>query len=142
MTKIMMNKKRGFTLIELMIVVAIIAILAAIAYPSYQGAIRDSRRGMAQADLVELASDLERYYTTNNSYTGGGGLLTTGGPLFQFNVSPQEGDTAFYNLSVAIPSSTAFTLIAIPTGPQVGDFCGTMTLDSTGKVSAAVPGCW
>lgn len=137
-----MKRNEGFTLVELMIVIVIIAILAAIAYPSYQGAIRDTRRGVAEADLVELSSHLERYYTTNNSYTGGEGLVTTGDPLFLFNVSPQEGATAFYNLSVAIPSSTAFTLIATPIGPQASDYCGTLRLDSTDTVSAAIAGCW
>ncbi len=59
---------RGFTLIELMIVVAVIAILAAIAYPSYQDSVRKSRRADAKAALLDLAQFMERNYTTANRY--------------------------------------------------------------------------
>ena len=128
-----MQKIKGFTLVELMIVIAIIAILAAIAYPSYQGAIRDTRRGVAQADLVELAGFMERYYTTNSRYTGA---------VLPFNESPQEGTTKFYDLSVAIPSAIAFTLTATPKGAQAGDYCGSLSIDSTDTKLAAVAGCW
>lgn len=130
----MMKKKRGFTLIELVIVVAIIGVLAAITYPSYQGAMRDSRRATAQADLMELASFMERYYTTNSEYTGAG---------LPFAVSPQDGnDGPFYDLTIVIPSGVAFTLTATPTGAQAGDHCGTLTLDNTDTKVAAVAGCW
>ncbi|PHS30716.1 MAG: hypothetical protein COA95_08405 [Methylophaga sp.] len=133
-----MKRNKGFTLVELMIVVAIIAILAAIAYPSYQGAIRDARRGVAEADLVELAGFMERYYTTNSKYTDTAGAP----PALPFGTSPQEGTTVFYDLSVATPSSTAFTLTATPTGPQASDYCGTLSLDSTNTKNPAVSGCW
>ncbi len=133
-----MNKNKGFTLIELMIVVAIIAILAAIAYPSYQGAIRDTRRGVAQADLVELAGFMERYYTTNSKYTDA---------AIPFNESPQEGGAVYYNLSVTIPSATTFVLVATPAGSQATDYCGVLTLEGTDKKTAVyagsiVAGCW
>ena len=128
-----MKKHKGFTLIELMIVILIIGILAGIAYPSYQGAIRDSRRGVAQADLVELAGFMERYYTTNSSYTGA---------TLPFIESPQEG-VKYYDLTPTISVSGArFSLSAAPKGAQTTDYCGTLTLDSTDTVSAAVSGCW
>ena len=63
------NKTKGFTLIELMIVVVVIAILAAIAYPSYREQVRKTRRSEAQAKLMEILQNQERFYTTNNTYT-------------------------------------------------------------------------
>ena len=60
----------GFTLIELMIVVAVVAILASIAVPAYQEQIRKSRRAQAKADMVEYAQMAERYFTVNNTYVG------------------------------------------------------------------------
>jgi len=129
-----MQKNKGFTLIELMIVIAIIAILAAIAYPSYQGAIRDTRRGVAQADLLELAGAMERYYTTNSRYTGA---------VLPFNESPQEGASKYYDLSFASPPTAAsFAISATPKNAQAADYCGTLGLDSTETKTAAVAGCW
>ena len=62
-----MTQARGFTLIELMIVIAVIAVLTALAYPAYQDQVRKSRRAQAKADLVEYAQGAERYFTANNS---------------------------------------------------------------------------
>ncbi|MET0718666.1 MAG: type IV pilin protein, partial [Pseudoxanthomonas sp.] len=82
---------RGFTLIELMIVVAVVAILAAVSYPSFQDQIRKSRRAQAKADLVEYAAAAERFHTSNNSYVGF---------TLPFTVSPREaGATVRYNLT-------------------------------------------
>ena len=67
----MLNTK-GFTLIELMIAVAIVGILAGIAYPSYQDSVRKSRRADAKGALLGFANAMERYFTENNSYLGAG----------------------------------------------------------------------
>ena len=64
------GRVRGFTLIELMITVAIIAIIVAIAVPSYQDSVRKSRRGQVKADITELAQRAERFHSVNNSYVG------------------------------------------------------------------------
>ena len=132
---------RGFTLIELMIVVAVVAILAAIAYPSYQEQIRKSHRAKAKADLVEYAGLAERFHTTNNTYVGFSLPAT---------VSPREAGAAVrYNLTPAGAFTTAntFTITATPaTGQQSADRCGTLSLNQAGVKtetgSAALSECW
>ncbi|WP_355603942.1 type IV pilin protein [Xanthomonas cannabis] len=129
----------GFTLIELMVVVAIVGILAAVAYPSYAEHIRKSRRAQAKADLVEYAQLAERSHTTNNTYANfrfGNGSTTI--------QSPREGGTAQYLITVAA-SQSAFTLTATPQGSQLRDTCGTMTLNQAGVKTpnaSATAGCW
>ncbi|MDS1310564.1 type IV pilin protein [Marinobacter xiaoshiensis] len=131
------RRAAGFTLIELMIVVAIIGIIAAIAYPSYTENVRQARRAVAQADLMELAQWMERQYAGDFSYLVGGNQ-----PVPPFTRSPRNG-TAFYNLSftVAVTQNT-FALRAVPTGAQSNDRCGTMGLTQTGAKSAALADCW
>ncbi|MFC4727899.1 type IV pilin protein [Coralloluteibacterium thermophilus] len=120
------NRNSGFTLIELMIVVAVVAILAAIAIPSYQDSVRKGRRGQVKADLVEFSQLLERHHTTNNSYVGVN--LPTH--------SPRTG-TAFYRIDAAV-TDHAFTLSAQPlaAGGQEKDRCGMLTLRNTGAKTA------
>lgn len=122
---------RGITLLELMIVVVIVGILAAIAFPSYREYVLRSHRADAQADLVELAQWLERQYTINNAYAG----------VLPFNQTPRTG-AARYNLTVVFPNTQSFTLTATPAGAQVGDTCGVMTLNQQGAQTAAAANCW
>ena len=137
------NRKQqlGFTLIELMIVVAIVAILAAIAYPSYQNQVQKTRRADAQAGLTELAQFMERYYTSNGRYVDGGGS----GPALPFTETPKDPGTKFYDLSLSAVSATGFTLQAAPKNGQSSDPCGTLTLTNTGQKgvsSGTVADCW
>jgi len=133
-----MPKQSGFTLIELMIVVAIIGILAAIAYPSYQNHVEKTRRSVAQAELMELAQWMERRYTASYDYRDG-----TDDPDLPFTESPRDSSATFYDISFqGDVERNAFTLQAVPTGPQANDSCGTLTLDSTGAKDADVDGCW
>jgi len=129
------QRVRGFTLIELMITVAVVAILAAVAIPSYAEHVRKSRRAQAKADMVETAQLMERYHTVQNTYVG----FTL--PSTQ---SPRDG-TPQYTLSLGNVSASAFTLTATPGTNQSKDKCGTMTLDQAGRKTpdhATVDGCW
>lgn len=127
------DSNSGFTLIEVMIVVAIIGILAAIAYPSYLEQVRETRRANAQADMLELASYVERFYSENYTYDGAGGANQP------FNQSPQTGQS-YYQLNLQNLTATGFGVQAIPQGSQANDSCGTMTLNETGAGTPA--DCW
>ena len=133
---------RGFTLMELMVVVAIVGILVGIAVPPYQDSVRKSRRGQAKADLTELAQAMERYYTNNNSYLNAD-LNILWGPLLQ---SPRTG-AAQYTISFdGAVTANRFVLQAVPSAStgQDKDKCGTMNLSNTGvKGPASLPAeCW
>lgn len=138
-----MKQDKGFTLIELMITVAIVAILATVAYPAYQEQVRSTRRADCTGTLMNLAGAMERYYTTNNNYTG-----ATAAAVLGTAQCPIDGGAATYNLAVASTAST-FTLTATRTGAQAGDRCGDLTLTNTGLkgISNATAGltaqdCW
>lgn len=132
----------GFTLVELMIVVAIIGIIAAIAYPSYRNNVMATHRANAQADLMTLAQWLERKYLQQNySYQDGGSV-----PTLPQTRSPEDG-TKMYDLTVTTPNKNEFELKAVPVGAQTDDQCGTLTLNQAGAKTATkggsiVNGCW
>ena len=120
-------RQLGFTLIELCIVVVIVAILAAVAIPSYQKYVRDSRRQEAQQGLLTLSLLMERSFARAGSYP---------------NTLPSTDlPTAYYSFSLdASSSATSFKIQAAPTGAQSGDSCGTMTLNQAGQKTPA--NCW
>lgn len=136
-----MNNK-GFTLIELMIVVAIVGILSAIAYPSYQNYVQQARRADAQADLLELAQWMERQFTVNGTYVSDiDGDNDFDADDLPFKKSPADGNDTFYTITPA-GTATTFTLTATRAGAQAADRCGTMTVTQTGAKTAAANDCW
>ncbi|MCM3563728.1 MAG: type IV pilin protein [Hydrogenophaga sp.] len=112
----------GFTLIEAMIVVAIVALLAAVALPSYQEHVRRTHRAHARATLLQAAQWMERAATARGRYPDAvpAGVLAVEGGRYQVDFLPNS------------LTATAFTLVAIPAGAQAADRCGEFRLTHTG----------
>lgn len=143
----------GFTLLELMIVVVIVSILAAVAYPAYLDQVRKGRRADCAGVLTGLAAAMERKFTENNEYLGlATGGADSGAPAANFYPAkcPIEGTATFYNLLIDnTTTATTFDIRAVPVGDQARDNCGTLTLDNTGvkglvgaAAGATVDRCW
>lgn len=124
----------GFTLIELMMVVVIVAVLMAIAIPSYTGYAKKARRAEAKAALTGLSIVLERFYSERSPSTYVGAALGTDPNDIFADYAPIDGPAAnkTYTLSITSQSASGYTIKAIPTGGQATDVCGTLTLTSLG----------
>ena len=133
----MLKKTRGFTLIELMIVVAVLSIIVAVGYPSYMEHVKKSRRAEGMGQLLELADRMERSYSDRGTY-----------PTNISEVYVATTDNGFYTLSIVSADNVSFTVSAAPTslGKQNTDKCKTFTLTSLGQksISGSVPNsqCW
>lgn len=137
------SRERGFSLIELMMVIAVIGVLAAIAYPSYQDSLVKTRRASAQACLSELAQFMERFYTTNMRYNQDTGGTAVALPNLQCRADLND----FYTFSLPAIAQTTYTLQATPKGMQANDtLCKNLTLSYTGAKGETGTGstqdCW
>ena len=126
-----MQKNQGFTLIELMIVVAIVGILAAVAYPSYQESVRRTKRADAQADMMALANNLQRFKIANFSFKPNGTAVTLNDIGSNGNI-PSSG-TALYTVALSDIDGSKWTMTATPvaTSSQAGD--GNLVLNHRGQ---------
>jgi type IV pilus assembly protein PilE len=130
------KKQAGFTLIELMIVVAIVAILAAVAYPSYLSHVQTTRREEAKRTLLAAGQAMEAFYAMNMSYSG----AVNGATVTVYSPGPDFSD--YYTLNASSVSASGYTLTATPKGAQAGDSCNILSFSSTGATTPTSGGCW
>ena len=134
------RRAHGFTLIELMIALAVAAVLASIAFPSYLSQIAKGRRGDGKQALVELAQKLERFHTERGTYAGA--TLGNGG------LYPALSPSGYYSLSISSQTADGFVIAATPRSSQAGDACGALGYNQLGDrtVGAGAPlrleQCW
>ncbi len=129
-----MRKDRGFTLIELIVVVAIVGILVAIAVPSYQSHLRKGRRAEAQSVLLDAANKQQQYLLDARTYALDSAFLTTIG------VGLPDTVATFYTLTVLPAAATTpptFTISATPKSGTAQEPDGTLTIDNTGQKTRA-----
>lgn len=128
------KRPAGFTLIELMIVLVIIGILAAVAYPAYTEDVKRGKRADAKAALMNAQLAQEKYRANHTTY----------GDLDDINVAAASAD-GYYTIAVASADRTGYTMTATPTGSQTGDSCGTFAVNQDGKDTSgnyANADCW
>lgn len=131
-----MRRVKGFTLIELMIVVAVVAVLAAIVLPSYREQIRKSRRADAARAIGELQLGLERWRAENPSYANCAGAACASAS----GIYPTTPTSSYYTITPA-PLANDYTITAAPTGAQAGDRCGNLVATRNTKPTWATADC-
>jgi type IV pilus assembly protein PilE len=119
------GKQRGFTLIELMITVAIVAVLAAVAYPAYTSHIIKGKRAAAKAQIMDIANREQQYLLANRAYADKATLEATGYAL------PSDVSSAYdYDITVGATTAPSYTITFTAKGTQLTD--GNLTMTSSG----------
>lgn len=142
------DQAQGFTLIEIMVVVAILGILTAIAIPNYTQYVQNSRRGDAAALLMANYQYMQRFYAANNRYDALIDGTAPADPRLPNTQSPPAGNggAVAYTLRFnGTPTRTEFSLEAVPTGSMGTDKCGTLRINQTGARTATggtAADCW
>jgi type IV pilus assembly protein PilE len=127
------NAAKGFTLIELMVVVAIVAIIAAIALPSYQEQVRKSRRADAARAIGQLQLELERWRAEQPTYINCKTTTTPDDCSSTPATYPVAPTSNFYAVTISGASRTAYTITAAPQNAQLGDRCGNLVANLSDK---------
>lgn len=138
--KVKQRRQGGFTLIELMIAMVILAILAGVALSAYQNHMAQARRADATTMLTQLATSQAQHFLDNKSYAAS--LTALGFPSATANT-----ENGYYVISIAAATgscaiATCYLLQAVPQSVQTSDVCGTLTLNSQGVKLPATNGCW
>jgi type IV pilus assembly protein PilE len=144
------TKQRGFNLIELLVVVAIVAILGALAYPSYTQHIVDTKRTASRNILMQVADRQQLFFMDNKSYAADLTSLGFGANPLVIGDDGRElaaGDSqSLYSVALSNVAATTYTATATPLNGQLSrdTACGSMTLDQTGArgQSGAATDCW
>lgn len=128
----MTRQAKGFTILELLTVVAIIGVISMVAFPSYQNYVRKGKRAEGRIALLTAVQMEERYFTTNNTYTA---TLSAAGIL---SYSGTNASSAAYTITI-VPAAggiaTGFTAKATPTGNFVDTECNILTISQLGTKS-------
>ena len=134
----MFQKMQGITLMELMIVVVIVGILAAVAYPNYTNFLARAKRNEAKAALLQIATNQERFYLNNNTYTND--MTQLGFPVSDDFVT----DTGSYTIDVSGANASNFSALATYTKvDSETSKCLTFEIDGRGvKTSSPLTDCW
>jgi type IV pilus assembly protein PilE len=144
------RRETGFTLIELMFVVVIVAIVLTVALPAYQGQVIKTKRALGRAELIAVLGRQEQFFVNNRQYSS---TLAGIGYADPYAINDEANDVAttdgdrIYTISLATVSATSFTVQAVPQLGQAKDkLCGTLQITSTGVKSESGSGttddCW
>jgi len=141
-TQITLQREKGFTLIELMVVIAVIGVLAVIAIPTYRDYMLRGHRTEAKNMLLDVASRQEQYFTDNKTYTTS--MIALG-----YGADPTPTEAGSYNVSIVAAAAgcaltNCFVAQAVPQDRQTDDECATLKISSTGEktTTSTSTGCW
>ena len=136
----MRGQARGFTLIELMIVIVVVAILAAIAIPGYRQYVLRTNRTEAKRTLLNVAAAQEKFYLQNNTYAGPSALTTP--PPGGLGI-PGTTEHGHYTVAIDAADAATFSATATAQGGQAQDSrCASFTINQAGARAATNADCW